>query len=82
MILIAYNQKGYVISIVVTKSMDLANAYWQGAGIFPHSIKNVDDPNHFIPLSEHTTGVYPILKTDEFKPDPIKDITYIRVTKS
>lgn len=35
MIYIAYDYDGYVISIVNSRSEELANAYWQGANITP-----------------------------------------------
>lgn len=63
MIFIGYNYNGYIISIVSARSYELANAFWQGAGITPHHIKDLD--RDFISLDEHPTGVMPILKTRE-----------------
>lgn len=64
MIIIAYNHNGKIISIVNAKSKELALAYWQGTkGGIPHSTKILEED--FIPLSEHPTGVMPILDTIE-----------------
>lgn len=64
MTFIAYNHQGQIVSIVVAKSKELAMAYWQGSNIgIPASSKCVEDENDFTPLSEHVTGVFPILKT-------------------
>ncbi len=60
MIFIAVNHDGYIISIVNAKSLELANAYWQGANIIPNTVLNKKD---FTPLDEHPTGVIPLLKT-------------------
>ena len=75
MVLIAYNYEGKIISIVNAVNEQVAQAYWQGAGIIPHSTRNLDDPEYFMPLSEHPTGVYPILKTKEV---PVSNLQYSR----
>lgn len=67
MVIIAYNYEGKVISIVNAKSEEIANAYWHGAGLIVYSHRNIDNPDEFTPLSEHPTGVYPILKTKEIE---------------
>ena len=72
MVFIAYNHDGYVVSIVNAKSEDLAKAYWQGAHVNYDSIRNLDDKETFTPLSEHPTGVYPILKTNTVISDSCK----------
>lgn len=61
MTFIAYNYDNYPISIVIATDIKLANAYWQGADVPVHSHKCVEED--FIPLNEHPTGVFPILKT-------------------
>lgn len=43
MIVIAYNYSDQPISIVAAKSVELAIAYWHGAGVFPHSTKTEND---------------------------------------
>ena len=63
MIFIGYNYEGYTISIVNAKSRELADAYWQGAQIIPHTVKCLE--KDFASLDEHPTGVYPILRTKE-----------------
>lgn len=65
MIVIGYNYAGKVISIVNTKSEELANAYWQGAGIYPYRTSILE--KDFTPIEEHITGVYPLLRTEEIK---------------
>ena len=68
MIIIAYNYKGFPVSILSAKSKELATVYLQGADINYHTIKILEED--FTPLSEHPTGVFPILKTREKKVDP------------
>lgn len=63
MIYIAYDYNDKCISIVNAKSLELANAYWQGKGCMPHRTKSLDD---FISLDEHPTGVYDLVKIREF----------------
>ena len=60
-IFVAKNYDGYVESVVLAKSYELAQAFWQGQGIFPHSvdIRNESD------LKDHLTGVLPIVKTEK-----------------
>ena len=60
MIFIAYNHNENCIGIVNAKSRELAVAFWQGKGEIPHVIKSLDDD--YIPLEEHNTGVYELLK--------------------
>lgn len=61
-IYIAYNYDGYIISILMAKSQELAHVYWQGAGIVAHSSREYDPSDH----EDHITGVVPLLKTDEY----------------
>jgi len=63
MVFIAYDYEGTILSIVRAKNNDLAQAYWQGANIIAHSSSCLENDERFIPLDEHPTGVYPILKT-------------------
>ena len=63
MLYIAKNYSGQIISIISAKSKELANAYWQGKGIIPHTESTFD-------LSEDRENekdgfVTPILKTRE-----------------
>ena len=73
MVVIGYDYKGTIISIVNAKSLELANAYWQGADIIPHSYRSLDDESHFTPLNEHPTGVYPLLKAREMEGYQFRD---------
>jgi len=61
MVIIGYNKDNYPVSILSTKSVELAYAYWQGAKTEVNSHKVLEED--FTPLSEHPTGVFPILKT-------------------
>lgn len=63
MVYIGYNYNGEVITIVKALSENLAQAFWQGAGIAVHSSKCLE--KDFTNLEEHPTGVFPILKTTE-----------------
>jgi len=65
MIIIGYNHQGYIISIVNTKSVELAYAYWQGSNAKINSHKIVEED--FLLSGDHPTGVVPILKTQEVK---------------
>ena len=65
MVIVGYDHNGTIISILNAKSQELANAYWQGAGISIHRSRSLDDKETFMPLDESPTGVYPILKTKE-----------------
>jgi hypothetical protein len=85
MIFISYQHDGYITSIISASNEKLALAYWQGAGIDVHTHKCVENPEDFIPLAEHPTGVIPILKTKEVKAHTINtrnlDTTLILVSK-
>lgn len=58
-IFIGKNYDGYVESIVLAKSYELVQAFWQGQGQFPHSVYQLEEGQ----LKDHPTGVLPILKT-------------------
>ena len=61
MICIARNYDGYIIDIVLARSLELANIYWQGKGVYPHRT----DIREEYQLENHPTGVIPILSTYE-----------------
>lgn len=63
MVIIAYNNQGYPISIVVAISKQLALAFWHGQGLPVHSTSIVEED--FIISDEQISGVIPILKTFE-----------------
>ncbi len=65
MIVIAYNYNGKVIGIVNADNEKLANAFWHGRNITPHSTKVLE--KDFTPLEKHPHGVYPILETIEIQ---------------
>ncbi len=80
MIFIAKNYDGYTISIVNARSIELANAYWQGADIVPHSITCLE--KDFDNINTHITGVYSLLRTIERNiGDPFKQNKIIEVVK-
>jgi len=60
---VAKDYNGYIVGIVIAENERSANAYWQGQGITPHTIRHrtmeIDD--------FHPSGVIPILKTREKK---------------
>jgi hypothetical protein len=60
-IYIAKKYDGIVESVVLAKSYELANAYWQGMGILPHSIDTRNEND----LKDHPTGVLPIVTAKE-----------------
>lgn len=82
MIYIAYNYESQPISIVNARNLDLANAFWQGRGIIPYSIKNL--VKDFTSLSEHPTGVFPLFETEEISVGELsrdRDRKYLLVKK-
>lgn len=62
MIVIAKNYEGKIIGIVNAENEKLANAFWHGRGIIPHSTTTEKE---LMNLDEHPHGVYPILETEE-----------------
>lgn len=58
-IFIAKDFDGFTIDIVLAKSYELAQVYWQGKGIVSHSIERKCESH----LDNHSTGVLPILET-------------------
>jgi len=65
-IFIAKTYEGKVESVVLAKSYELANAYWQGQGIVAHSITERNESD----LEDHPTGVLPIVKTKLINKSP------------
>lgn len=80
-IYVAYNYDNYPINIVVSKSEELAKAYWHGKGILPNRSREITLED----LKNHPTGVLPIMSTDEKTGYDLsnrrKEATYILVTK-
>lgn len=62
-IFIAKTYDGLVESVVLAKSYELAQAYWQGQDIYAHSISERSESD----LEDHPTGVMPIVKTEKRK---------------
>ena len=58
---IATDFDGKIENIVLALNQELANAYWQGKGIYAHHIDVRDETD----LDEHPTGVLPIVSTIE-----------------
>jgi len=58
-IFIAKTYDGKVESVVLARSYELAQAYWQGKGIYAYSVDEKSEKN----LEDHITGVLPIVKT-------------------
>lgn len=83
MVVIAYNHAGKVVSIVNAKSEELAKVFWHGQSLNYDHARSLDDSETFMPLSEHPTGVYPILQTIEVVINkwsaPDKDTKYLCV---
>lgn len=63
MLFIGYNYNKIPISVISARSRELANAFWQGKGTVPHTVKCLEED--FTPLSEHITGVIPLVHTEE-----------------
>jgi len=58
-IYIARNYEGFIENIVLAKNKELATVYWQGKGIYAHSVSERTEDE----LNDHITGVIPILNT-------------------
>jgi len=56
---VAMTYKGFVESVVLADSYELAQAYWQGVGVSAHSVVTRTETD----LVGHPTGVLPIVKT-------------------
>ena len=56
---IAKEYNGKVADVVMAKSRELAVAYWQGKGLFPHTTMKLTEAN----VQNHITGVLSIVRT-------------------
>lgn len=65
-IFIAKSYNGLVESVVLAKSYALAQAYWQGSSIVPHTVSERNESD----LEGHPTGVLPIVKTRKINASP------------
>jgi len=59
-VFIAYDERNFPVSVVKARSLDLAEAFWQGKGLYPNFSVNVDTERC---LEDHTTGVIPLVST-------------------
>ncbi len=76
--IIAYNHNGYIISIVLAKSIELAYAYWSGQKLDVHTTQTVGVD--IVMMEENLSGVVPLLKTRETFINPsIKPIVVIKL---
>lgn len=60
-IFISRNFDGKINSIVISRSRELAEAFWQGKDIAPFSVSEM----YMSVLDDHPTGIIEILKTKE-----------------
>jgi len=60
-IFIAKNYDGKVMSVVLARSYEMAQAYWQGRKVYAHTVETRTEKD----LEDHTTGVLPIVNTKE-----------------
>lgn len=58
-IYIAHDYDGTKVDIVLARSYELAQVYWQGKGVIAHSVTEFNEAS----LTDHPTGVLPILNT-------------------
>ena len=58
-IFIAKTYEGKVESVVLAKTYELAQAYWQGKKIYAHTVVKKSEKD----LENHPTGVLPIVST-------------------
>lgn len=58
-IYVATNYKKDVLSVVIAKNKELANAFWQGQGHIPHLVEEID-PDEV--LYEQHTGIRELIR--------------------
>jgi len=68
-IFIARDYDGTPIDVVLARNFELANAYWHGKGIFPHTHEEKNDSQ----LENHPTGVLPIVTTKDVHLHRLRD---------
>lgn len=78
-VFIAYDHNSVPVSVVCAKSKELANAFWQGKGLYPHTVKSLSQD--FTPLADHPTGVFPLVST-KMVHDRAYDQKYVTVLKN
>ena len=64
---IAKEHTGKVVDVVMATSRELAVAYWQGKGLFPHTTMELTEAN----VQNHITGVLSIVRTNKETLSPL-----------
>ena len=59
----AKNYNGKTLSIVLAKSLELAEVYWQGKDIVAHSVEIREGRD----IKDHITGVMPLINMREVR---------------
>jgi len=77
-IFIAKNFDGKVMSVVLARSYEMAQAYWHVKGIYAHTVDVKTEKD----LENHPTGVLPIVYTKEIigYDDKCKDKIYLVIS--
>ena len=78
MIFIAKNFDGKVMSVVLARSYEMAQAYWHGGKVYAHTVETRTEKD----LEDHITGVLPIVHTKEITgyDDKCKDKIYLVIS--
>lgn len=74
-IFVAKDYEGYTESVVLAENEKLAHAYWQGTDVTACSVDRFSEQA----LSNHPTGVLPIVKTKVKQVYNLKDNSKVRV---
>ncbi|RLI53206.1 MAG: hypothetical protein DRO87_11985 [Candidatus Thorarchaeota archaeon] len=75
MIYVALDYSEKILDIVMARSYELAQVYWQGKGVIAHHAREIKPSD----LENHITGVIPIASTREVHAHEIKHGAVLRV---
>lgn len=71
-VFVAKRYDGKTLDVVLSATVELANAYWHGKDIIPHTVRSISDQD----LAGHPTGVLPIVSTREVSVKRVGDFNY------
>lgn len=71
-VFIAKTYDGRTLDVVLSATVELANAYWHGKDVIPHTVRSISDQD----LVDHPTGVLPIVSTREVSVKRVGDFRY------
>jgi hypothetical protein len=74
-VFIALDYSDKILDIVVARSYELAQVYWQGKGVIAHHVRTIQPAD----IEGHITGVIPVASTREIPAYEIKHDAVLRV---